>query len=75
MIGQRCDLAVVVGGDGTMLYAAGVVAGRKVPILGVNLGGLGFLTAISVREVYPLLERVLYEGDPPPGPLRPVLNL
>mgnify|MGYP000449937393 CR=1 FL=1 len=40
---SRADLIVAIGGDGTMLYAAGVVAGSYVPLLGVNRGRLGFL--------------------------------
>jgi NAD+ kinase len=56
------DAIVVLGGDGTMLYTVRVADGAKTPILGVNQGGLGFLTAITVDEMYPLLEKML-SGD------------
>lgn len=52
------EVLVVLGGDGTMLHAARLLEGEKIPILGVNMGGLGFLTAITVSEVFGLLERV-----------------
>ncbi len=52
------DTMVVLGGDGTMLYAARLIDGRKVPMLGVNMGGLGFLTAVTVKEAFNLLERI-----------------
>ncbi len=59
-LAESIDVMVVLGGDGTMLYAARLINGKKVPILGVNLGGLGFLTAVSsIDEVYPILERIL----------------
>ncbi len=59
-LADSIDVMIVLGGDGTMLYAARTINGKKVPILGVNLGGLGFLTAISsLNEVYPMLERVI----------------
>lgn len=46
-IGERADLAVVLGGDGTMLSAARALAGAGVPLVGVNQGRLGFMTDIA----------------------------
>ncbi len=58
-LAEEVDVLVVLGGDGTMLSAARVVAPRNVPILGINLGGLGFITEVNVSEVYSALEKML----------------
>lgn len=50
-IGRHCDLAIVVGGDGSLLGAARLLAQFDVPLLGVNRGRLGFLTDIKPREI------------------------
>jgi NAD+ kinase len=53
---EGTQLVIVLGGDGTLLAAARAVAGREIPLFPVNLGGLGFLTAITLDQLYPELE-------------------
>ncbi|MCL2625637.1 MAG: NAD(+)/NADH kinase [Cystobacterineae bacterium] len=56
---QKADLVLVLGGDGTFIRAARLLAGRQVPILGMNLGSLGFLTETAKEEVVGALEKFL----------------
>jgi NAD+ kinase len=58
-IGHDADLVVVLGGDGTLIHAAALLDGRAAPILGVNMGSLGFMTETPLAETYPMLETVL----------------
>ncbi len=59
---EQVDLLLVFGGDGTMLRAAREIAGSKTPILGVNIGGLGFLTAVPSDELRSALKHV-WQGE------------
>src|SRR5712664_3026854 len=53
------DLVVVLGGDGTYLEAVRMLEGERVPLLGVNMGSLGFLTVSRSQDLYPLVELAL----------------
>src|SRR5689334_10310973 len=54
-IGRQADLVIAIGGDGTLLYAAGLVARYRVPLLGVNRGRLGFLTDVMPQNMFPCI--------------------
>ncbi len=58
-IEHRIDLSIVVGGDGTMLHVARSLAPYSVPLVGVNMGRLGFLTDISLNEMHEDIGRIL----------------
>ena len=58
-IGQSCDLVIVIGGDGTLLDAARSLAGFDIPLLGINLGRLGFLVDISRDNLEKQLQEIL----------------
>ena len=60
--GDQIDLAIVVGGDGTMLNVARLLSEHDVPAIGINLGRLGFLTDIPLVEVESSLESILTGG-------------
>ncbi|MEJ2654355.1 MAG: NAD(+) kinase [Acidihalobacter sp.] len=59
IIGQRCDLAIVVGGDGTLLNASRSLADDDVPLVGVNLGRLGFLVDVLPERMLPVIDTIL----------------
>ncbi len=58
-LAAKADLLVVLGGDGTLIHAAGLCNQREVPILGVNMGTLGFLTEVPHDRAFDMLARAL----------------
>lgn len=58
-LGERCDLVIIVGGDGTLLSAARSLVGFGVPLLGINLGHLGFLVDLCAIDVHKALDEIL----------------
>jgi NAD+ kinase len=61
---SRAEMAVVLGGDGTMLRAARLFAEKPCGLLGVNLGGLGFITEVSRKDLLDTLDVALNDGCP-----------
>ena len=57
------ELVIILGGDGTYLRAIRLLEGRPIPILGVNLGSLGFLTPLRLESLYPTLDRIFKGHD------------
>lgn len=60
--GAEADLIVVLGGDGTMLSTARLIGDAEVLVLGINYGGLGYLTDFRIEEMFPAIEAIL-AGD------------
>jgi NAD+ kinase len=61
-LAARADLIIAIGGDGTLLYAARLATARRVPLLGINRGRLGFLTDVLPQEVLPCVDAALDGG-------------
>ena len=58
-VSEHIDLGIVIGGDGTMLHVARSLALHEVPVVGVNMGRLGFLTDIALKDMYEDIGRIL----------------
>ncbi len=58
-ITAHLDMIIVLGGDGTLLHIAEEAARHAIPVLGINLGNLGFLTELTEKETFHALERIL----------------
>ena len=62
-LGEHCDVAVVIGGDGTMLGAARILAPFGVPLIGINQGRLGFITDIELNNFHAPLTAMIGRGE------------
>jgi NAD+ kinase len=62
VMAEDSDVVIALGGDGTLLRAARAVGDRRTPILGVNVGSLGFLTEVTLPEMYEALEEIVSGG-------------
>lgn len=62
LIPEETKCIIVLGGDGTLLQAARDVVHREIPLLGINLGNLGFLAEVDVHSLYPALDKLM-NGD------------
>ena len=58
-ISEDMDLLVILGGDGTLLHVAHQAGRYKIPVVGINLGSLGFLTEVAVENRYEALEKII----------------
>lgn len=58
-VSKDLDILIILGGDGTLLHIADKASRHEIPVMGINLGGLGFLTAVSAKERFDALELLL----------------
>ncbi len=56
---SKVDMGIVLGGDGTMLWAARLFSASEIPLLGVNLGGMGYITEVASSDLITVMEQVL----------------
>jgi len=61
-IASLADVVLVLGGDGTMLSVSRLVAQKGIPILGINLGSLGFITEVNSDEIFSAVDKMLNDG-------------
>jgi len=59
IIDPDMDILIILGGDGTLLHVADQASRHSIPVVGINLGDLGFLTEVAAAEMYPALEAIL----------------